>query len=175
MHISPSPLSCALGFIHHADLSELPAMKDAITASLLADIATVTKHEPTGDAILDEVWGWVDEHKIQTLTADRLRMLKRIVSRQQNAGKPARGITTDMIERAREVDIKEVFESLVGTPIRNGMASCPWHDDKNASFSMRRYNHFRCFSCGEKGSVIDLYMKMNGVTFSQAVRALLRI
>jgi hypothetical protein len=175
MHTSPSSLSCALGFIHHADISELPAIKESITASLIADMAILHKRPLTGDAMLDEIRSWVDEYRIQEKTADRIRMLKRIVSRQQNAGKPERGITTDMIERAREVDIKEVFESLVGTPIRNGMSSCPWHDDKNASFSMRRYNHFRCFSCGEKGSVIDFYMKQNGVGFSQAVRALLRI
>jgi hypothetical protein len=147
-------------------------MKDAITASLLASMATVTKHKPTGNALFDEVHGWVDEYRLAQLTGDRLKMLKRIVNRQQNAGKPARGVTELMIATAREYPITDLFESLVGTPIRNGMASCPWHDDHNASFSMRRYNHFRCFSCGEKGSVIDLYMKMNGVTFYQAVQQL---
>ena len=175
MHHSPTSLSCALSIIHHADLSELPAIKDAITASLLADMATLHKRPATGDASLDEIRDWVDDYRIHERTDDRVRMLKRIVARQQNAGKPARGVTDEMIQRAREYPIIDLFESLVGTPIRGGMASCPWHDDRNASFSMRRYNHFRCFSCGEKGSVIDLYMKMNGVTFYQAVQQLCKL
>ncbi len=176
MHYPPTPLSTALHIIHYAELSELPAIKDSITASLLADMKTVRKREPTGNTVLDEVRSWVDEYKVATLTADRLRMLKRIVARQQGAGKPVRGgITEAMIEQAREVDIQEVFTSLVGTPIRHGMASCPWHDDKNASFSMRRYNRYRCFSCGDKGTVIDLYMKVSGVGFIQAVKQLLRV
>lgn len=175
MYHSPTSLSCALGIIYHADLSELPAIKDAITASLLADMATLHKRPTTGDTALDEVRGWVDDYRIHEKIDDRVRMLKRIVARQQNAGKPARGVTDEMIQQAREYPITDLFESLVGTPIRNGMASCPWHDDRNASFSMRRYNHFRCFSCGEKGSVIDLYMKMNGVKFYQAVQQLCKL
>lgn len=175
MHISPTPLNCALGIIHDAELHELVAIKDIITTSLLADIKANPKRPPTGDADLDYVRNAVDELVIKQLTEDRVRMLKRIVSRQENAGKSAGGITDDMIARAKEAPIEEVFTTLVGTPIRNGMASCPWHDDHSASFSMRRYNRFRCFSCEEKGSVIDLYMKVNNVGFSQAVRGLCKM
>ena len=36
---------------------------------------------------------------------------------------------------------------------RNGMACCPFHDDKNPS--MKVDQRFHCFGCGEDGDVID--------------------
>ena len=36
---------------------------------------------------------------------------------------------------------------------RNGMACCPFHDDKNPS--MKVDTRFHCFGCGADGDVID--------------------
>lgn len=171
IHHSPTPLSCALGFIHHADLGELSAMKNAITASLLADIASVTKHEPTGDALLDEVHGWVDEYRLAQFTGDRLKMLKRIVARQQNAGKPVKGGVTDvMIQRAKEKPIAELYE---GRLFKDSTGLCPFHEERTPSFHIFKDNRWKCFgTCNESGDSISFYMKQNGVNFIQAVKAL---
>ena len=37
---------------------------------------------------------------------------------------------------------------------RNGMACCPFHDDKNPSMKVDK--RFHCFGCQEDGDVIDL-------------------
>ena len=41
---------------------------------------------------------------------------------------------------------------------RNGMACCPFHDDKNPS--MKVDQRFHCFGCGEDGDVIDFTAKL---------------
>ena len=49
---------------------------------------------------------------------------------------------------------------------RNGMACCPFHDDKNPS--MKVDQRFHCFGCGEDGDVIDFTAKLfNRWAFSQ--------
>lgn len=54
---------------------------------------------------------------------------------------------------------------------RNGFAICPLHGDHNKS--MKVYTDpsrgWHCFGCGKGGSVIDLCMQMEGITFRQAV------
>ena len=39
---------------------------------------------------------------------------------------------------------------------RNGMACCPFHDDKNPS--MKVDQRFHCFGCGADGDKNELYM-----------------
>ena len=41
----------------------------------------------------------------------------------------------------------------------NGMACCPFHDDRHPS--MKIDERFYCFGCGEKGDVIDLVAKLH--------------
>ena len=41
---------------------------------------------------------------------------------------------------------------------RNGMACCPFHDDKNPS--MKVDQRFHCFGCGADGDVIDFTAKL---------------
>jgi hypothetical protein len=121
----------------------------------------------------DDIWCVrceVEKLAIEQKVAPMRRVLARIVSREQR--RPFGSITDEMIARANERDIHEVFTTIVGTPVHAGMSTCPLHDDKTASFSMRRHNRYRCFGCDARGSVIDLYMKVQGVGFIQAVRAL---
>jgi DNA primase catalytic core len=50
---------------------------------------------------------------------------------------------------------------------------CPFHDDKEASFIVTpEKNLFHCMGCGAGGSVIDLVMKMDGLSFRHAVEVL---
>ena len=50
---------------------------------------------------------------------------------------------------------------------------CPFHDDEDPSLSVDPVrNVFHCFGCGAKGSVIDLVMLLEGVTFRHAVEIL---
>ena len=49
---------------------------------------------------------------------------------------------------------------------RNGMACCPFHDDKNPS--MKLDFRYHCFGCGEDGDVIDFVGKLYGLTPKQA-------
>jgi hypothetical protein len=79
---------------------------------------------------------------------------------------PADGITRDMIERAKRYP----FEHLIG--LRNNVARCPFHEDRNPSFSVKN-NYGRCFgACGWHGDTIAFVMAKEGLTFSQAVRRL---
>jgi hypothetical protein len=77
------------------------------------------------------------------------------------------GITPDMIDRARDYPI----ESLIGTNGRRGNVLCIAHEETNPSMSLKG-NRARCFSCGYFGDTIDVYMKLHGVGFVEAVRAL---
>lgn len=98
---------------------------------------------------------------------------KRIVARQQHLKTPhAKGVSQTQIDTAREYPIQQLYEELTARPVRRGMAKCPLHPDQTASFSMQKYNRYKCFGCQEKGSTIDLYMKINNTNFVQAVRAL---
>lgn len=77
------------------------------------------------------------------------------------------GITDADIQRAKEVPI-ENFLKVTG----RGNVSCPFHDDKNPSMSIKN-NRFKCFSCQRSGDVIDLYMETRGISFLEAVKELI--
>ena len=54
-----------------------------------------------------------------------------------------------------------------------GVGRCPFHDDKNPSFGVNKEgNYWQCFSGCGSGSIIDFWMKWNGIEFSQAVKEL---
>jgi DNA primase len=52
-------------------------------------------------------------------------------------------------------------------------ACCPFHQEKSASFHiLDAKGVFKCFGCGESGDVITLAMKLEGLTFPEAVAQL---
>lgn len=79
----------------------------------------------------------------------------------------AEKITPDMIERAKGYPIYQLLNVT-----RKGNISCPFHQDKNPSFHIKKNNKFTCYSCGEYGDVIDLYRKLHHVSLKEAVKAL---
>jgi hypothetical protein len=53
----------------------------------------------------------------------------------------------------------------------NGL--CPFHSEKTPSFTVNEEKGlFHCFGCGESGDVIDFVMKLDGLTFPEAMRVL---
>lgn len=76
-------------------------------------------------------------------------------------------VTQETINRAKDTPI----ENLIPVQ-RKGNISCPLHEDKNPSFQIKKNNTWTCYSCGEYGDVIDLYQKLNNVSFIEAVKAL---
>lgn len=56
-------------------------------------------------------------------------------------------------------------------------ARCPFHDDSNASFSVKLgdYNGaWKCFAGCGAGDMVSFHMRQTGLTFAEAARALIR-
>ena len=54
---------------------------------------------------------------------------------------------------------------------RNGMACCPFHDDKNPSMKLNE-EYFYCFGCGATGDVIDFTAKLFDLSQKEAAEKL---
>ena len=71
----------------------------------------------------------------------------------------------------RSVSLREAAE-LYGIEIgRNGMACCPFHDDKNPSLKLNE-DYFYCFGCGATGDVIDFTARLYDLTRREAAEKL---
>jgi len=58
------------------------------------------------------------------------------------------------------------------TGAQNYSGLCPFHKEKTGSFSVNAtHGYFYCFGCHEKGDVFTFVMKMDVVSFPEAVRA----
>jgi hypothetical protein len=123
------------------------------------------------------VCGWEDKfHKSEgterviyrrLVLEGRKRMKDLIYKMKRTAGLVGEGkgnITDEMISRAREYPLSNIIEI-------NGRdyARCIDHDDKNPSMFCRN-NYAHCFSCGYTGDPIDVMMKVNGLSFTEAVK-----
>lgn len=123
-----------------------------------------------GECSKDDVHQHANYVRVQELSKSYLHTIKRIDGRRKHFSKD--NITEAMIDSARERSIVDLFTELTGQQVRNKMVKCPFHDDSTASMSLGKYNRYTCFGCDEKGDTIDLYMKLNGVNFIQAVKYL---
>ncbi|MCD6153707.1 MAG: DNA primase [Syntrophobacterales bacterium] len=74
--------------------------------------------------------------------------------------------------RANIVDVVSEYVTLKKTG-RNFVGLCPFHREKTPSFTVNPEKQiFRCFGCGESGNTISFLMKMNNMSFPEAVRHL---
>ena len=84
------------------------------------------------------------------------------------------------VEEKGMIDIERVkVEVLIGDLIPGQLRKewggrvkykCPLHEEKTPSFVWYvKSNRFHCFGCSEGGSVIDLFMKLNGVDFRETI------
>jgi DNA primase len=75
-----------------------------------------------------------------------------------------------------QVDIVKIigdYVKLRKTGAQNYTGLCPFHKEKTGSFSVNaQHGFFYCFGCHEKGDVFTFVMKMDVVSFPEAVRAL---
>ncbi len=85
-------------------------------------------------------------------------------------------IPEDILQAVKEAaSIRQVVNEFV--PLkkrgRNWVGLCPFHPDKDPSFSVNEDKQiFYCFGCGEGGNAIKFLMKIQGMSFVEAVRAL---
>ena len=70
----------------------------------------------------------------------------------------------------QSVSTREAAEFYGIKVSRNGMACCPFHDDKNPS--MKVDQRFHCFGCGADGDVIDFTAKLFDLSPKEAVEKL---
>jgi hypothetical protein len=66
------------------------------------------------------------------------------------------------------VSMEDILRHYGFPTARRGRIPCPLHNGKDNNFSYRD-GYFKCFVCGEHGSVIDFVMKLFGIDFKQAV------
>ncbi len=79
----------------------------------------------------------------------------------------------DWLQELKEKNnIVEVISRYVQLQQKGGKfwCCCPFHHEKTASMCVNEDGQFyHCFGCGESGDVITFIMKMEGMTFPEAV------
>lgn len=82
-------------------------------------------------------------------------------------------IPDDVIRQVKQSsDIVEVIGHYVSLVKRgqNYTCSCPFHEDRNPSFSIQAQKQiFKCFSCGRGGDVFNFIMEMEQMSYPQAI------
>ena len=69
------------------------------------------------------------------------------------------------------ISVKQAAEHYGLKVNRNGMACCPFHNDRHPSLKLNE-DYIFCFGCGAKGDVIDLVARLFGLTNLQAAQQL---
>ena len=67
------------------------------------------------------------------------------------------------------ISVKQAAEHYGLKVNRNGMACCPFHNDRTPSMKMYP-DHFHCFGCGQTGDVFDLTAQLTGLNARDAAR-----
>ena len=81
--------------------------------------------------------------------------------------------------KVEEVRARADIIEIIGSHVRlrragrNFVGLCPFHDEKTPSFSVNaERGFFHCFGCGVGGSAFDFIMRVEGLTFGEALRSL---
>ena len=69
------------------------------------------------------------------------------------------------------ISVKQAAEHFGLKVNRNGMACCPFHNDRHPSLKLNE-DYFFCFGCGAKGDVIDLVARLFGLSSYEAAQKL---
>ena len=79
----------------------------------------------------------------------------------------------ELVEEIREKnDVVSVIGEYVKLTRKGGsyFGLCPFHNEKTPSFSVSpQKGIFHCFGCGEGGNVIHFLMKIENISFEEAV------
>lgn len=87
-------------------------------------------------------------------------------------------VRTEPIARSDGDDISRAKTYPIGKMLKfdkGGKALCIWHSEKTPSLHyFKKNNTVYCFGgCGKRGDAIDVYQKLHGASFGEAVRALI--
>ncbi len=69
------------------------------------------------------------------------------------------------------VTVRQAAEHYGLKVSRNGMACCPFHNDRHPSLKLNE-DYFYCFSCGATGDVIDFVARLYGLSGYEAAQRL---
>lgn len=110
----------------------------------------------------------------------QLLLAKRIKAFQWRLGDFAlsdgKSISSNDIDRARGVDIRTYFIGKLRTSSKNSTGLCPFHQEKNPSFSIYdEGRRFKCFSCGAGGDTIDFVQRSHCIGFIEAIKLILNL
>ncbi len=90
----------------------------------------------------------------------------------------ALSLPRDVVVRIKEeTDIVDVVRRYVTLHAAGSAfkALCPFHREKGPSFHVNPSRQiYKCFGCGEGGDVISFLMKVEGLSFPEAVETLAR-
>jgi DNA primase len=89
------------------------------------------------------------------------------------AGLIRRSDIEEVRSRTNLADIIGDYVTLKSAGVGSLKGLCPFHDERSPSFNVRPgVGYFHCFGCGEGGNVYDFLMKIDHVTFPEAVERL---
>jgi len=89
------------------------------------------------------------------------------------AGLIRRSDIDEVRARTNIADIIGDYVTLKSAGVGSMKGLCPFHDERSPSFNVRpAVGYFHCFGCGEGGNVYDFLMKIDHVTFPEAVERL---
>lgn len=69
------------------------------------------------------------------------------------------------------ISVKQAAEHYGLKGNRNGMACCPFHNDRHPSLKLNE-EYFFCFGCGAKGDVIDFVARLFDLSSNEAAQKL---
>ncbi len=89
------------------------------------------------------------------------------------AGTINRDDVASVRQRASIEQIVGQYVTLTPAGVGSMRGLCPFHDERSPSFHVRpAVGRYHCFGCGEGGDVIDFIMKLDGMSFVEAVEYL---
>lgn len=113
------------------------------------------------------------EHQLKPLVS-RIKLYARYI---KFGGKPAgensRRITESDKDRARQYPIADLYPGKLKKAGVRLLGTCPFHNEKTASFVVYPNNTYHCFGCQENGDSIKFVMKINNIGFIETVKKLI--
>jgi len=84
-------------------------------------------------------------------------------------------MSSDIAEAKRKLQLPALLHQIGLGEHAKKSARCPFHDDKNNSFSIFRTNgngswRWKCFACDKSGDEIDFLAKLEGLSKGEAIR-----
>jgi DNA primase len=113
---------------------------------------------------------------LEDIIEDQQRIVARIHNNRSPVGEPVNGVSAADIARAKSVGMVSLFAGKL-SPLQGHRRTgkCPFHKEDTASFTIyTNQNRFFCYGCSAGGDTIEFMMKLEGLTFQDAVKRLLR-